>query len=247
MNQTEQLSTIRAVSFDLDDTFWDCAPAIIRAEQTLYSWLSENHPGITERYSAEQMPEMRARMYQTHPHLKTDVSMMRKAFLEQLLDGTDNGAKSAEEAFSIFYRARSEVSLYEGTHELLKSLQNTHKLAAITNGNADLHLIGLADYFDDIQRATLTNPPKPASDMFDACCSNLGINNAELLHVGDNPETDIVGGYLAGARTVWFNQSNEAWPEHLQGPDVAGSEFRGPDFVVSSLPELQKLLSATTR
>jgi len=134
--------------------------------------------------------------------------------------------------------------LYEGTHELLQMLKGSHKLAAITNGNADLQLIGIAHYFDDIQRATLSNPPKPASDMFDACCRNLGIASAELLHVGDNPETDVIGGHLAGALTVWFNQSGEPWPEHLNSPDVCSADFRGPDFEVSSLPELQALLAS---
>ena len=30
------LGDIKAISVDLDDTFWDCAPAIIAAEKALY-------------------------------------------------------------------------------------------------------------------------------------------------------------------------------------------------------------------
>jgi len=243
MNNAKQLAGVRAVSFDLDDTFWDCAPAIVKAEDTLYEWLEQNYPNVTDKHTREAMPDMRANMYQTHPHLATDVSMMRKAFLQQLLQDFDNSEMLAEEAFAVFYRARSEVVLYEGTHELLLSLKPTYKLAAITNGNADLNLIGLADYFEDIQCATLTNPPKPAPDMFDSCCANLGIANHELLHVGDNPRTDVIGAHLAGALTVWFNQSAEPWPESLLAPEESGPDFRGPDFEVSSLPELQRLLT----
>lgn len=239
----EKLSAIKAISFDLDDTFWDCAPVIVRAEDTLYSWLSERYPAVTKKHARESMPQMRANMYETHPHLSTDVSMMRKAFLQQLLADYDDNEQRAEEAFAIFYQARSEVILYEGTHELLTSLKPGFKLAAITNGNADLNMIGLADYFEDIQCATLTNPPKPASDMFDSCCVNLGINNAELLHVGDNPQTDVIGGFLAGAQTVWFNQTGEPWPEALLNPQLSQRGFKGPDFEVSNLPELQKLLT----
>lgn len=243
MKNSEKLATIRAVSFDLDDTFWDCAPAIVNAEQTLYEWLGQNYPEITAQHSLESMPEKRALMYQTHPHLSTDVSMMRKAFLQQLFQEYDGREKLAEEAFAVFYKARSEVNLYEGTHELLKALTPTYKLAAITNGNADLQLIGLADYFADIQCATLNNPPKPAADMFDACCANLGIANNELLHIGDNPKTDVIGGHLSGALTVWFNQSGEPWPESLLAPEESGPDFQGPDFEVNSLPNLQKLLT----
>jgi len=243
MTPQTQLSGIRAVSFDLDDTFWDCAPAIVNAEETLYQWLEQHYPDITARYSREDLPDMRARMYQTHAHLSTDVTMMRKAFLQQLLQAHDNSGKAVEDAFAVFYQARSDVVLYEGTHEILQALRGNYKLAAITNGNADLHLIGLAEYFDDIQRASLNNPPKPAADMFDGCCRNLGIANSELLHVGDNPQTDVIGGQLAGALTVWFNQSGEPWPDSLSVPGVDGRQLRGPDIEVSSLSELQQLLT----
>lgn len=243
MTQTAKLATIRAVSFDLDDTFWDCAPAIAKAEDTLYAWLETHYPDIAAKHSRQDMPELRSQMYQTHPHLATDVTMMRKAFLQQLLQDHENSEQQAEEAFAVFYRARSEVVLYEGTHELLKALKQTHKLAAITNGNADLKLIGMEHYFDDIQRAALDNPPKPGPDMFNTCCNNLDITNSELLHVGDNPHTDVIGGHLAGALTVWFNQTGEPWPEALSAPDICGPKFNGPDFEVSSIPELHILLT----
>ena len=227
------LSSIKAVSFDLDDTFWDCEPVIVQAEETLYQWLQNHYPDIVAAYPRESMLELRAEMYRTHAHLSTDVTMMRKAFLQQLFMEYDDSEQRAEQAFAVFYQARSQVVLYEGTHEILTTLRNTHKLAAITNGNADLGLIGLADYFDDIQLAGLNNPPKPAQDMFDACCAKLGIAACELLHVGDNPQTDVVGGHNAGARTVWFNQLDMAWPEELPRADIE----------VKSLPELQRLFT----
>jgi len=227
------LKNIRAVSFDLDDTLWDCAPAILHAEETLYTWLEQHHPHVVSDHTRDTMRELRATMYSTHPHLTTDVTMMRKAMLMQLFDRDENSEQLAEQAFAVFYKARSNVVLYEGTHEILTALQQQYKVAAITNGNANLHLIGLADYFDDIQSANLKNPPKPESDMFRACCEKLGIAADELLHVGDNPQTDVVGGHNAGARTVWFNRADVLWPDTLPRAD----------FEVKSLSELQQLLT----
>ncbi len=227
------LKNIKAISFDLDDTFWDCAPAIVQAEETLYLWLEQRYPAVMENTSREHMREQRAAMYQTHPHLSTDVTMMRKAFLQQLFEHDANAEQIAEQAFAVFYKSRSQVVLYEGAHEILRALQDTHRVAAITNGNADLDLIGLSHYFQDIQSASLDNPPKPARDMFDRCCQNLGVAADELLHVGDNPQTDVMGAHNAGVRTVWFNQMEAIWPE----------QFSRPDFEVKSLPELQHLLS----
>lgn len=229
----EVLKNIRAVSFDLDDTFWDCEPAIVGAEEALYSWLEQHHPQIVASRSRESMREHRMDMYRTHPQLSSDVTAMRKAFLELLFDEHESTQQLVEQAFAVFYHARSQVVLYDGVHEILAALQKTHKVAAITNGNADLDLIGLTDYFHDIQSATLNNPPKPAANMFETCCKNLGIAATELLHVGDNPQTDVVGGHNAGAKTVWFNQIEASWPEELPRAD----------FEVKSLSELQQLLT----
>lgn len=231
------LKQIRAISFDLDDTLWDCAPAILNAEETLYSWLEQHHPQVVADRSKEAMRELRANMYLTHPHLVTDVSMMRKALLKLLFDPHESSEQlveqRVEQAFSVFFKARSDVTLYEGTHEMLAALGKKYKVAAITNGNASLHQIGISDYFHDIQSASLANPPKPESAMFDTCCTNLGVAAHELLHVGDNPQTDVVGAHNAGASTVWFNQFDTKWPEGL----------RRADFEVKSLSELQLLLS----
>jgi len=227
------LKNIRGVSFDLDDTLWDCAPAILHAEESLYRWLEQYYPQVIAQRSREAMRELRGNMYRTHPHLVTDVTMMRKALLHLLFDQHQNKEQLVEQAFTVFYNARSEVVLYKGAHELLAALQKNYKVAAITNGNADLKLIGLADYFFDIQGASLTNPPKPEPDMFKACCVNLGIAAHELLHVGDNPQTDVVGGHNAGAKTVWFNQHDAAWPEELPRAD----------FEVNSLWQLQQMLA----
>jgi len=231
--KTALLDQIRGVSFDLDDTFWDCEPAIIHAEQTLHSWLETNHPQTLANHTQESMRQLRADMYKTHPHLATDVTLMRKALLGILFEQHEQSEQLVEQAFAVFYKARSEVVLYEGTHEILQSLQSSHKVAAITNGNANLEQIGLAHYFQDIHCASLDKPPKPATDMFDLCCKNLGIAAHELLHVGDNPQTDVVGGHNAGVRTVWYNQIHAEWPEDLPRAD----------FEVHSLPELQRLLN----
>lgn len=229
------LNNIAAVSFDLDDTLWDCGPAIMRAEEAVYLWLSQNYPHITERHSHADMHEMRMQIYNERTDLASDVTLMRKAFFHTIFSELPDTNSHVDAAFDFFYRERSRVELYEGTHDLLTSLSQNYKLAAITNGNADLELIGLADYFDDIQRATIDNPAKPAADMFVKCSSKLNIDLDNLIHVGDNPQTDVVGARNAGARTIWFNNIGAQWPEHLAPAD----------FEVNSIAELQALLHKT--
>lgn len=233
MSHASSLGNIKAVSFDLDDTFWDCDPVISAAESRLNAWLHEKHPSAVAGHTSESLLAMRSEMYKTHPHLKTDVSAMRTTFLEQLLAEESEPLEAARVAFDVFYRARSEVTLYDGTIQLLDAIHDRYKIAAITNGNADLNLIGIARYFQAIQAADLQTPPKPATTMFERVCKKFQIQPGELLHVGDNPETDVQGAHNAGAITVWFNQQQLIWP----------TELRPPHFEVKSLGELQALLS----
>ena len=118
-----------------------------------------------------------------------------------------------------FYHARSQVTLYAEANPVLESLKKEFKLSALTNGNADLALVGIDHLFDDIQHASLTNPPKPDSAMFHKTASALGVEAAHILHVGDNPEADVQGGRKAGSMTVWFNQNKADWPDHLPPAD----------------------------
>lgn len=231
-HQQSALMKIRAVSFDLDDTLWECEPIIIRAEGILHRWFEEHHPSVLTNHTPESMATLRSEQVAANKHLSGDVSLMRKAIMRALIGERPNAEEVLEQAFGVFYRARSDIELYEGALEMLDALKSRYALAAITNGNADLDIIGLAHYFQDIRRADLDNPSKPAVDMFEACCKRLGIQADELLHIGDNPHSDVLGGQNAGAFTVWFNQARALWPE-----DVPRATFE-----VHSLAELQQLL-----
>ena len=49
------LEKVRAVAFDLDNTFWDVGPVIERAELRLHEWLNEHCTRIPEQVSIEEM------------------------------------------------------------------------------------------------------------------------------------------------------------------------------------------------
>ncbi|EGH32151.1 HAD family hydrolase, partial [Pseudomonas syringae pv. japonica str. M301072] len=52
---------IKLVTFDLDDTLWDTAPAIAGAEVTLRDWLGENAPKLGA-VPVEHLWEIRSRL-----------------------------------------------------------------------------------------------------------------------------------------------------------------------------------------
>ena len=233
IDNTMSLASIRAISFDLDDTLWHCAPAIAKADAALFAWLGEHTPGIVAEHTPASLQAYQSAVRQAYPEVSQCVTATRLTGLRNLLREFGYAESLAEDAFAVFYRARSEVELYEGAVDMLKTLKSRYRLAAITNGNADLDLIGIAGYFDVIYAANLNLPPKPEPDMFLRCLSQLDLPASALLHIGDNPVADVVGGLNASVQTLWFNQYNEDWPEHLPRPH----------FQAQSLSDITALLA----
>jgi HAD superfamily hydrolase (TIGR01549 family) len=222
---TLNLLQVQVISFDLDDTLWDCAPAIANAEQALFEWHTRVTPAITQRHTPSTLQVYRAEFRQNNPALKGCVTAMRIAGLRSLLGAFGYPEHLAEEGFTVFYNARSQVDLYHGAVDMLKVLSESFRLVAITNGNADLQSIGISRYFERIYAANLTLLEKPAPDMFHLCLSEMDIPPVALLHIGDNPVTDIFGANAVGVQTLWFNQHNNAWPEHLNPPDFEANNL----------------------
>jgi len=227
------LDHVQVVSFDLDDTFWDCAPAIANAERALYEWHAANTPRIADAHTPSSLLDFRAEIRRKYPELNGCVTATRLQGLRDLLKAFGYPEQLANEAFAEFYRVRSQVDLYPDVRELLEHLRQRYRLAAITNGNADLESIGLAPYFDCVLAANLELKAKPHADMFDRCREHFGVQGGQIVHVGDNPVADVLGGLEAGVQTVWFNQHELQWP----GPGP------GAHFEARSIRQIMELFS----
>jgi len=234
MNEISEsrLQQIKIVSFDLDDTLWDLPPVIKQAEETLYEWIGSNWPDVTAQYSIEEIADHRFVFADRNSHLRVDVTALRKGSLSHLFADFNLPESAVEEAFDVFYRARSQVTLYEDALPMLERIGKHYHLAALTNGNADLGLIGIEHLFDDVQKASLSMAPKPDASMFLATARKFGVEPGEILHIGDNQTTDVIGGNDAGSLTVWFNQSGDSWDHPEQRPD----------FEIKTLTSLETIL-----
>lgn len=213
----EQLAAVKVVSFDLDDTLWPLEQTIMAAESKQYQWIQANAANVAAQLDQRQVFEKRREYVKQNPHLQGDVTAMRKQSLAALFAeyGYDASAVTGMvgEVFDVFYQARSQVILFDDAMQCLEDLRKSFKVAAITNGNADLEIAGIHHLFDDIRCATLDSPPKPDAYMFNACARALQVLPSEILHVGDNVETDVGGGRLAGTLTAWYNPDGLSWPE----------------------------------
>ena len=178
------------------------------------------------------MLEIRAAIIEEHWEQCHDFRFLRKKVLEKIAIEAGYTSELVEPAFKIFDYARNEVDLYPDVMPALELLAEHFILIAVTNGNANLEAIGIRHLFHDVVAAAEAGSAKPARPIFDQAVALSGCLRAEILHVGDHPQSDVQGARDAGLRTAWINRNDEAWPNDLPEPDA----------VVSTIAELHELL-----
>ena len=105
-----------------------------------------------------------------------------------------------EDAFEVFFAARNEVVFFEEVVPVLERLANRYTLGALSNGNADIDMIGLGELFSFSLNAVTAGAAKPAPNMFIEACRYLSLAPAQIVHVGDDPEHDVLGAARVGLR-----------------------------------------------
>lgn len=234
------MSSIRLVTFDLDDTLWDIAPVIHNAEALLCDWLARQAP-LLGPLPLERLSAFRQRLLHAEPQLAHRLSELRRRMLHLALCEAGYATAAADElaeaAFQVFLQARHQVQLFPEVQPTLQRLAGHYCLGVITNGNADVRRLGLAGYFRFAVSAEELGIGKPDPQPFHTALHRAGISAAEAVHIGDHPTDDISGARAAGLRAIWFNPLGKAW----DGPAAADGEIRN----LAELPALLSRLAAT--
>ncbi len=208
-------TNIRAISLDLDDTLWPVGPTIVRAEQRAQAALTENAPQVALRWDIDHLRVLRAKILDEQPRLRHDLLQIRRLALQHAFAdcGSSPAASAApiETALSVFMVARNEVELYPEVEACLQRLARRYRIASLTNGNADLKIIGLAHLFHTTVSAHEHGTSKPDPALFHIACKQLECAPQQVLHVGDDPDFDVRGAINAGLQAVWINRTNAQW------------------------------------
>jgi len=223
---------IKALTFDLDDTLWEVWPVVEHAEQLLYEWLAGYYPRIATRFTSLELRELCDEIAADQPTIAHDRTRLRKEALQLAARRAGYSEFDVEAAFAVFFAARNAVELFAEVRPTLKRLARRYTLASLSNGNADLRLIGLDDVFALSLNAIDVGAAKPEALMFEEACRQLQVLPEQVVHIGDDPIHDVQGGLEAGFRTVWVNRNGRDWPGGARA-----------DAEISNLAELEAVLA----
>ena len=126
--------------------------------------------------------------------------------------------------------------LYDDSLEVLDQLKGKVKLLLLTNGSPQLQTTKLeitpeiAPYFDHIVISGDYGQGKPAPELFEYAIGLLEVEKKDVLMVGDNLMTDILGAERAGIQSVWINR-------HHKPTDQVK-----PTYEISNLKDLLRLV-----
>ncbi|WP_057829892.1 HAD-IA family hydrolase [Colwellia sp. TT2012] len=224
-----RLTTIKAISFDLDDTLYNNRPVMLAIEKQMLHYFTEKFALLVPELVSELKPIFNRRFWAPYrqqaiaatPELGHDVVRVRyETYRLGLLAHNVSAEEAVQEAqagLDFFISLRSDFTVPKASHELLASLSKEFPLVAISNGNVNTKTLGIAHYFQHIYHAGFQNcmnhdesghllRQKPAADMFTLVCEQLAIPAEQLLHVGDCGFADIYGALNAGCQTAWLPQ-----------------------------------------
>ncbi len=205
----KNLAPIGALSFDLDDTLYANPDVIARAELAMQQAIARQLPDFANN-TPKYWHQLRWQLAKQNPEIRHDVSQWRLTALEQGLAtaGISNCAAMdiAQYAMDAFLEARTNIQLAPEVRPILQQLAARFPLIAITNGNANLAKMGIADLFTVSLRAGPDGRMKPFPDLFEKAANRLTLSTKQILHIGDHPESDIVGALNAGCQAAWIDK-----------------------------------------
>lgn len=225
------VAKIKAISIDLDDTLWPIWPTIEKAEKALHDWLGMHAPMAAALFSSPSaLRDIRDHMAASRPELKHDLSALRRESIRLALYRAGENPLLAEAAFEVFFAERQRVTLFEDAMPALEFLAARFPLVSLSNGNANLELVGIAPMFRAAISAREFGVGKPDPRIFHAAAGAVEVLPEEILHVGDDPTLDALGALNAGMQAAWLNRSDAMWPHEAE-----------PHITLGSLSELCEL------
>lgn len=227
---TRMRTDVRAIAFDVNGTLIEIVTdegtdEIFRAAAHFltYQGIDLRRHELRDLY-ADILKSQRQESAEDHPEFDA-VAIWQTIISGHQTDYTRRLAAEKLAQLPLFlaelYRgvSRRRLRLYPHVRRVLDLLHTRFPLAVVTDGQsayarAELHQVGLLDYFDPIIVSGDHGYRKPDRRLFHAAAAGMQVAPEYVLYVGNDMYRDVYGAQQAGMTTVMFDsdQGTKEYP-----------------------------------
>ena len=217
-----KLSEYKGVVFDLDDTLIDRK----KAYSEIFTLLYNEHEVFNSKLTLEESLSF---FWTLSPNNSIDI---KYAFSEIKLK-----FPTFKLDFENFYRFYYDnminlVKPYDGVKDfLLQLVKQNINFGVVTNGNEyqfkKIINTGLEGLFNFVIASEIYGYNKPDIEIYQETLRQLKLTSKDVenvIFIGDNPYTDIIGAKKIGFKTAWIKMDFE-YPKDLSPPDYIIESF----------------------
>ena len=227
----------RAVSFDLDNTFWPTVPPLLKLKGARPPLLRKHMPSAAAALGGddEALEASLDAFERDRPKgaidadIKHDITARRRLFFRDLAERHGDAAEAADALVADFVAMRTDATDAFLVDEALPAVAALKArglaVGALTNGNAR-RAGRLGDVLDFWLTAADVGAMKPNVAPFLAACHAAACDPDELVHVGDSLNDDVLGALRFGCRAVHVSKladpDDPALLAEIEGYDQRG-------------------------
>ncbi|XP_071996814.1 N-acylneuraminate-9-phosphatase [Engystomops pustulosus] len=235
------LNGIKAVFFDLDNTLIDTSGASKTAIEEVKKLLVDKSQFSEEEACIICNHFQTKLLHETLDSSKMTIDDLRVSHFETSMQDIRPGDHRdlSQECYNLWKTVRLQLmTLPESTINMLSELRKSASLVLLTNGNRQvqrekIEACGVSPYFDAVVVGGEHPEEKPATSIFLHCCDLVQVKPEDCVMVGDNLDTDILGGLNAGLKaTIWLNKT----------PHVNSNPKPTPHYVIKCMTRLPDVL-----
>ncbi len=196
--------------FDLDNTILDFDHASHESFASLLNEKKYNHPDAYQVFKI-----VNSGVWKEFENGKITAIELRSKRFDLFLEQMDWKGKGAEWNKLYLENLIVHTKFVPGAQTLLKNLSINYKIHIVTNGLREVQRprITTAELDGLISSITVSDEigsAKPQIEFFNVASNNAGNpDKSEILMIGDNYSSDIIGAHNYGVQSCWFNFKNE--------------------------------------
>lgn len=205
----------KIIFFDLDGTLWDFRTNAIASLKELFEQHRLNRFFADFADFHHRYAPCNHRLWDEYARGEiTKDFLMVERFASPLREvGVTDDALVTTLSQGFFTHLAEKRQLMPHAIEVLEVLNNKYCMAIVSNGFPEIQFkklenASLLHYFKYVILSEQVGAPKPNPLFFDAAMKICHCKPSDVILVGDEYATDIVGAHNYGIPTVWYNPQN---------------------------------------